>query len=270
MSDQGSGTARPASHVRRSVLLLLLALLAFGAALWYVGGIDYVKGLLGGSPTAPSKVTSAKTGATTVGRPAGVDEVLAKRMYVEQIESSKNLAKMAQGNVSRFVINGVDTTDTTATVSLNAFFKDGTSAPGVMYLVKRSGSWYFLAIGGMNLPNASGLASGVGTAGTTELAESNMADSEEGLRQAGIKTYDMGVINSMLSQQASNQPVLTAVVAGAYTTLELGAPSSGAGTISVPVTLGGKSGAPVTGQLVFITKTIDGHEFTFLTTLKKL
>jgi hypothetical protein len=272
--------ARPKSHVLRSVLILLIALAVFGAAMWYTGGIDYVMGLLGGAtpgspntsqPAASAAASSTASSSTgSLNLPAGVDEALAKRMYVEQIESTNNLAKMAKGDVARFAINGVDATDTTATISLSVSFKDGTSAPGVMYLVKRSGSWYFLAIGGMNLPNASGLAGGVATGGSTEITEQNLPDVAEGMSQAGISTFDLGVINTILSQQTVNQPMLQALVGGTYNTMELGAPTAGLGTASVPVTLTGKGGASAKGQLALIAKTIDGHDFTFLTTFKKL
>ena len=282
MSDTDSGApagapghARHTSNLLRSVLIAVVALAVFGVALWYVGGVDYVMGLLGGGKpaTAPATATkpapSASATASAFKLPAGVDEMLAKRMYVEQLESSKNLSRLADGSANRFVINRVDATDTTATISLTAFFKDGTSAPGVMYLVKRSGSWYFMSIGGMNAPNASGMAGGVSTVGGTELAGSNLQHVEKGMMTAGIKTFDTGVINSMLSQQTVNQPMLKEIVAGTYTTYEFGAPTTGTGTITVPVTLKGKSGDSAKGQLTLIAKKIDSHDFTFLTTFKK-
>lgn len=274
------GARKPKRGVVMSVVLAVLALGLFAAAFFYVGGMGYVNALLGGTapaPATPAKPAASKSATSTTGTtssgglnlPSGVDELLAKRMYLEQIESSANLTRLADGGVTRFVINGVDATDTTATISLSAFFSDGTSAPGVMYLVKRSGSWYFLAIGGMNLPGASGLAGGVGTGGSTEIVESNVADVTETLLELGIKTFDTGVINSILSQQAVNQPVFKDVVAGTYTALEMGKPSAGAGTISVPVTLKSKSGADVAGRIVLIKSSIDGHDLTFLTTFNK-
>ncbi len=282
MSDTDSGApagapghARHKSNLLRSVLIAVVALAVFGAALWYVGGVDYVMGLLGGGKPATAPATAAKPAAPAAASasafklPAGVDEMLAKRMYVEQLESSKNLSRLADGSANRFVINRVDATDSTATISLTAFFKDGTSAPGVMYLVKRSDAWYFMAIGGMNLPNATGLAGGVGTAGSTEIVESDVLDVAEGMKEAGIKTFDTGVINSMLSQQTVNQPMLKEIVAGTYTTYEFGAPSIGTGTVTVPVTLKGKSGDSAKGEIVLIKSTIDSHDFTFLTTFKK-
>jgi hypothetical protein len=279
------GAARPKRSVALSVLVLVLALGVFAAAVWYVGGVDYVMGLLGAgspAPAAPAQQAASTTATSTVGRPiagtttsgglnlpAGVDEMLAKRMYVEQIESTVNLAKLANGDVTRFVINRVDATDTTATISLNAMFSDGTSAPGVMYLVKRSGSWYFLSIGGMNMTKASGLAAGVGVGGSTEIVESNLSDVTETLSGLGIKTFDTGVINSILSQQSVNQPLLKDVVGGTYTTIEMGKPLAGAGTSSVPVTLKGKSGVAQSGRLVLIKASVDGHDLTFLTTFSK-
>ena len=283
MSDTDSGApagapghARHTSNLLRSVLIAVVALAVFGVALWYVGGVDYVMGLLGGGKpaTAPTTATTkpappAAATASAFKLPAGVDEMLAKRMYVEQLESSKNLSRLADGSANRFVINRVDATDSTATIALTAFFKDGTSAPGVMYLVKRSGSWYFMSIGGMNAPNASGMAGGVSTQGGTELGGSDLQHVEKGMMAAGIKTFDTGVINSMLSQQTVNQPMLKEIVAGTYTTYEFGAPSIGTGTVTVPVTLKGKSGDSAKGEIVLIKSTIDSHDFTFLTTFKK-
>jgi hypothetical protein len=283
LTQSAARAGKPRRRVGMSVVLAILAIGLFAVAFFYVGGMSYVNALLGGTPAAPATpakpaasvaATSTSTpGTVTSGGlnlPAGVDEWLAKRMYVEQIESSANLARLANGDVTRFVINRVDATDTTATISLNAFFSDGTSAPGVMYLVKRSGSWYFLAIGGMNLPSASGLAGGVGSGGSTEIAETNAADVTETLGEMGISTFDPGVINSILSQQTVNQPLLKDVVSGTYTTIEMGKPSVGAGTTSVPVTLKGKSGAGQAGRLVLIKASIDGHDLTFLTTFNKL
>lgn len=281
LTQSAARAGKPRRRVAMSVVLAILAIGLFAVAFFYVGGMSYVNALLGGTPPAPatpakpaasvaatSTSTSAPVTVTSGGLklPAGVDELLAKRMYVEQIESTTNLARLANGDVTRFVINRVDATDSTATVSLTAFFKDGTSAPGVMYLVKRSGSWYFLAIGGMNLPKASGLAGGVGTKGITEISESSIEDIAATLLATGVKTFDAGVINSILSQQVVNQPVLNGLVTGTYTSLEIGKPSVGAGTTSVPVTLKGKSGAGQAGRLVLIKASIDGHDLTFLTT----
>ena len=159
--------SRSGDGVLLSLVLLLLAVAVVGAAVYYVVGVDDVTSLLGmGSApgsggTTPAAVPATSTpvvvSQTELLLPPGVTPELAKRMYVEQIQSQADLNRMASGEITRFEVDSVKVTAGKAAVLVTAHFSDGTSAPGVIQLVKCGGSWYFMSI---TAPNAAGYRTG--------------------------------------------------------------------------------------------------------------
>lgn len=259
------------------VALSVLAIFILGAVLFAAGGADYVMSLLGATSTSqpggtePSGSQSAPVAAVptspaeSLELPAGVTEDLAKRMYVEQIQSQVNLEKMADGRISRFDVTSVKMSDAkdAAAVFVAAFFNDGTSGPGVIQLVKPADAWYFMSFTGLSGPDASGDAETVneGTVAQGEQTDAEVVDS------SGIVTFDEGVINTLLTQQTENQTLISGIVDGSYTKIVLGEPAKSAGTIVVPVDLSGKSADALKGEAVIIDSN-DQDEHLFLTSFR--
>ena len=136
----GAGSPRSGNKVLLPLILFLLALAVVGAAFDHVGGVDYVTSLLsmgsapdtGGAPAAAVVATSAPGAVSmTESTLPGVSPELAKRMYVEQIQSQVNLDKMAAGAITRLDVTSVKATADAASVFVTVYFSDGTSAPGV-------------------------------------------------------------------------------------------------------------------------------------------
>ncbi len=270
----GAGSPRSGNKVLLPLILFLLALAVVGAAFYYVGGVDYVTSLLGmgsapdtgGAPAAAVVATSTPGAVSTteLQLPPGVSPELAKRMYVEQIQSQVNLNKMAAGAITRFDVTSVKATADAASVFVTVYFSDGTSAPGVIQLVKRGGSWYFMSITGLSTDQATGLADTVNEGTVAQGAQSDA----KVVSESGVTDFDYGVINTMLAQQTANQTIITGVVDGSLTTIALGKPVKGAGTTVVPANLSGKDAKPIAGEAVMIHTTDGNTKYLFLTSFR--
>lgn len=259
---------RKSSKVTLAVLVFVLALVIFGAAFYYAGGMELVQPLLGGllSPSGTgTPAASTPASASVSSLPTGVDTDMIKRMYVEQIESAVNIEHLAAGQFKSITIDKVVTSgDTDADVAITAELKDGTKAGGVIQVVKRGGNWYFFSITGLG--NAGGFSSSINTASSKETSEALASEASE----AGVKTFDADVMSTIANQQAANQEIMTGLVDGSVTKLVFGAPQAGSGTVSLPITVSGPKGAAYEGSALLVTKTVDGKDRTFITTFKKL
>jgi hypothetical protein len=263
------------------LLVLLLAVAVFAVAFYYVGGIDYLTALMAGSgagsggpqaspaPAVVATATPVPTGtpdpapaASALILPPGVTPSLAKRMYVEQIQSQVNLNKMADGEIVYFTVTSLQIAKTRdkATIFIKAFFSDGTAAPGVIQLVKPDGTWYFMSITGLRSDKIGGSAETV-QHGT--IAEGEQAN-EEVIRQSGVTHFDYGVINAMLAEQVECQSIILDMINGRVDRIDLQAPKAGAGTTTVPAKLSGKAPTKVDGDAVLIRKNVDYEDLLFL------
>ena len=253
----------------------MLALAVLGGAVYSVGGVGYVTSLLGmgsssgpgsSKPAAGAVATSTPTAVSTtqLQLPAGVSEDLAKRMYVEQIQSEVNIKKMAAGDISRFDITDVKATEGTASVLVNAYFKDGTTAPGVLALVKRGGDWFFLSFTGMR-PGTTG-----GSADTVQALTDDEALTPDAqwVAESGITDFDYGVMNAMVAAQVANQQIITGVIDRKYKTIGLGTPAPGAGVILVPSDFSGKGTPTIAGEAVMIVTSPQQGGYTFLSSFR--
>ena len=272
----GAGTPSAATKSPNKVLLpilfVVLAVAVLGAVIYYVVGVRYVMSLFGGG-SAPRSAPGVSTIATStpppfsqseLQLPPGVSAVLAKRMYVEQIQSQVNLQKLAAGEIKRFEVTSVRKTDSAASVMVKAFFADGTSAPGVIRLVKVGGDWYFMSFTGVNTKDVAGSAATVNH-GTP--AQGQKADAKV-VADSGITVFDYGVINTLLAEQRNNQSLVSGIIDGSLSTIELGSPSGGAGTTRVPANFSGTSATPVAGEALMIDATHSGQQMTFLTAFR--
>jgi hypothetical protein len=278
----GSAAAKASRRVLRALLILAVLVVLASAAAYFAGGLDYLRSYapagwtLGSPGKAPAKdpspalaaatttSTLATVSTTELQLPPGVSPDLAKRMYVEQIQSQVNLGKMADGEITRFRVVSVKSSKTGAAVFVTAYFADGTEAPGVMQLVKREGVWYFMSFTGLRRGELSGSADTVQD-GTIE--EGRQSDAVV-VQESGITVFDYGVINTFLAEQVANQTLITAVIDGAFTELGLGRPVDYVGTTSVPCEFSGKGTQRTAGTAVLIDKTVDSQNLTFLTSFR--
>lgn len=252
--ERGSG------RVTLAVLVFILAVALFGAAFYFLGGMDLVAPFLGGGVATPVKQPAASGSTSASITPTPFDAALGKRMYVEQVESQGNLGRLAGGKIATLTVDGVAIKGGAAVVSLNASFVDGTSATGAMQLVKRGSSWFFFSITGMRDDKTGGLADSVNSAASMEQSETLALE----FRQAGIRSVDAAVVRTLFDQQSANQEVFNGLLDGRYVACGFGKPVRGAGTVTVPTTLVGKSGPFDRGSVVLIRKTVAGTDLLFL------
>ena len=275
--------SKSGSKVLLTVLFVILALAILGGAVYYVGGVDYVKSLFsaapppaggsgdaaGAAPTSTPAATSTPVAVleTELLLPPGVTPNLAKRMYVEQIQSQQNLVKMAEGLITRFDVTSITISKKKdkAAVFVTAHFQDGTSAAGVIQWVKPAGAWYFMSFTGLRNPTVVGQAE---TVQTGTIAEGEQANAKV-IAESGVTVFDYGVINTMLADQTANQELVTELLKGSMTQMSLGVPVAGFGITSVPSIMSGKSVAPLPGEAMLIHQTVDYEDLTFLTSFRK-
>ena len=270
--SQGDGSAQPAKRERRrsrivALIFLLIAIAVLGVVVFYPAGIEYLVSLLHqGTADRPAVVATSTVTPDGVALklPTGVSEDLAKRAYVEQIQSQAVLKRMASGEVKRLKVTSVTTSQTAAAVFVEAFFADGTHAPGVMQLVRRGNAWYFMSLTGTANVRDNGYADSVSHG---VLATGLQSDAKV-VAASGITTFDNGVINAMLADQVANQSVTSGMLDGSLDVIELGTPVPGAGTTIVPATLSGKRAQPAAGEAVMVNATVAQDDLTFITSFR--
>jgi hypothetical protein len=269
MSDVLTAEKPGSSKTVLASAMVVLLLAAFGVSFYYLDGVGYVSGLVASllaqpKPSAPAVVPSGSKAATSspLNLPRGVDEAFAKRMYVEQLESETNIQKLVGGQVSGFSM-GVGTTVTGGReVPIRATFKDGTSGAGVLGLSQRQGDWYFVFISGRRTVKTGGQADSV----ANDPQEGFASNSDASLAK---KTVDKDVLNTILSEQAKNQEVLSALAAGAFTDVKVDGVQPGQGTATLNITLTGPKTASMKGRILCINKSIDGTDTWFVTSFSK-
>jgi hypothetical protein len=254
-----------------AALILVLAIVAFAAAFTYVGGVDYVAGLFGGGPKAPGAGTpgtgtpATGTPGAPSGKPTDVPDALAKRMYIEQIESAVQIERLASGKTTAFTIDKVEAKGADQKwVAITAkFTTDPKTMKGVMAFQKAGANWYFLWI--QDLTGAADTAEGL--LSTPRLTEPTEPTDEE-YAEAGIKTVDKSIVDAILTSQAANQALVAGILDGTYTSVALEPAVEGPGTVVIPVTATG-SGTPAKGSVTLLVKDIDGKPRTFVASFKK-
>jgi hypothetical protein len=266
------GSASSRSKVLLGGLVLVVAIALFAAAFIYAGGVDIVTKLLATTGLFQTAAAPTPPPAKTPAAPAVVvtvpGEDFGKRMYAEQLESATNIHKLATGDITSFAVSKVEknATGTVAAVYITAKFSDGRTGPGAITLWQDSGNWYVMAIEGMRLPAG-------GAEVSVDVLEPDWAVDwkrplAEVMASAGVKTFDQGVVDTLLAEQKADQDVTKAIMDGTYNACALGEPIKGAGTITIPVDLTGKQSAKA--QVTIITKRIDGRDRLFITGFKIL
>ncbi len=263
MTEAVAAAKTKSNRIAFASILLVVLLVAFGVAFYALGGADLLPNVLSGvlmvtapashtaSPAPSAAATSSASAETsaTLRLPAGVDEPFAKRMYVEQLESQANIAKLVAGQVSGFRLGAAALKPDGTELAITAKFRDGTSAGGTLGLAKRGDDWYFVFITAKR------------DSATTGTAESFAGN--EGPLEA--KPVDIDVLNTVLEQQEKSQPVLRGFIDGTYTAIDIDRVLPGAGTATLEVTLSGPKTTAIKGRVLCISKDIDGTKTWFIT-----
>jgi hypothetical protein len=251
-----------------AVLTFVLAVAVFGAVFVYAGGMDLVKPLLGGSPSAPAggqPAASAPATRTATTSTGAAELEVATLAYAEQIESQTNISLLASGGIKSFAVEKLDVQPSVALVTITAQFRDGTSAQGALRFVKSGETWYFTMITGLRGTETGGLADSVRKGSAIPAAEST----EEKVVIAGVGTPDQGVLDTIITQQKLNQAAIRALLAGKYKNCELGKPVAGPSTFTIPITMSSPGESPVKASIVLVAKTVGGKDRIFIASFKR-
>lgn len=173
---------------------------------------------------------------STLRLPTGVSRAQAYRMYAEQLDCQSSIKQLVDGNVTSIYVTNRVVSPTRATLNLRVRGRDGLQRTGVMRLFRANNIWYFESISRSNVPKPN----------------------------TSVSNPDVGVINTILAQHASNGDIGSRLVHGTYTTIEVGSPRKGYRSTELPVRLIG-SRATSRGRLTAIRSVRDGQPVWFLT-----
>ncbi len=181
------------------------------------------------------------SGAAELSLPTGVDEELAYRMYTEQQDSSRNINRLVAGELRQFQVTRRTVTSSTAELAVNLTDKRNMKLNGTMVLVRGGDVWYFETI----------------TNRQNEVNDVLPSDPDT--------TPDVGVLNTMLAEQTSNSDITAKLVDGSYSKVQLGTPKRGYRSVTVPISLQGKSGTKtVRGEITLVQRSEGGRTYWYV------
>ena len=253
----GATVSRRVQPVVVWLLVLLVAAVAFGAAVVYAGGISGVEGMLGslfsgssnvnkpGAPQSVGAMGGASKEQTTSAELAGLPPDALQRMFAEQLRSQASINALVDGECSSLALGTPVVTGREATIPVSAHFRQGGTVQGRITLRRFNKLWYFFSIDGND------------KSGTTD-------DSVQ-------TSYDPAVVAVITEQQASavNQDALAnGVLGGGFKKLVVTAIQRGEGTASVDFRLSGGTNKPRSGRFVCITKEYASTPYWFVARLE--
>ena len=192
----------------------------------------------GDSAAAPSGSTSTDSNTKPAAKPPTGDQ--AARMYWEQAASQEQIGKLVAGDITGVTFGAVTKSGNTANVRLTVASKSG-NVSGTMVLRNYSGVWYF----------------------------SSIARDGNTLAVTTGKAADVGIVSTLIANQASNQAIVNGIISGGYKTCTVKGVSSGSGTATIKMTVGGGTSPATAGSIVCVSKTIAGTKNWFITSFTK-
>ena len=253
----GTGTPKRRGGLLAGLLVVLLAAVLLGAAVWYAGGTEalgqlgglltsFVSSPSGGQPAPPKPAAPAPAAVATTSA-GDLPPEAQQRMFAEQIDSHEPLAALVDGRIVSFRTGVARKQDTSATVPLTATFKDGSTINGNVTVKQYNGTWYFFSLvrAGGQSPNPSA-ATPVG--------------------------FDSNVVATITKQQAEagTQEMLTkGLVDGGYRTVKVERVTMGPRTATVDVSMSDGTEPASEGRLVCISKTEGATTYWFVARFEK-
>ena len=245
-AQKPAGSTRRTSPVLVWVLVLVAALVAFGAVVAMSGGIDGVMKMvgLGSAPSTNSTPasTSSKPGgsvvptssaaATDTAAPAesALPAEAQERVYTEQLLSQESITALVDKKLSTIRFGTAKVSGGSALVPVKLGFTSGQSLSATMKLRKHADLWNFYSI------------------------RAAVSDNE-----GPVPTeIDSSVVAVFAAQQATaaNQKMLVdGVLGGGFKTAKVTSVTKGAGTATVNLQLSGGTAKPSKGGIVCISKT---------------
>ncbi len=232
------------------LVVLIVAALAFGAAVVWAGGVNEALNMVGlgtamnSAQLAKASVGSGSTASTsTPGSQA--EDVLppaaSEAMYREQLESQANIARLVNDEVESLTFGDPDQSARSADVPVTVKLRAGSSIAGSMKLKSEDGIWYFFSL---------------------TSAEGGGGESPQG------GSVDPAVVSAITEQQASatNQEMIkNGLLGGGYRTARVTGVTKGSGTATVNLVLSGGSEPEGEGEFLCIQKKDGSTTYWFIT-----
>lgn len=264
-------TQKKSSPVALAVLLFLLASLLLCAAVYYFGGGRVASDLFGKARKVIASVRDRGTGggsreatvppADALTLPEGVTQEFALRLWQEEVDSQANIARLMDGQLKE--LSFVTTTSvrgSEASLTMNAKFKDGTSAPGVLFMSKRGGNWYVKYLTGLRSPSMKGMAR------STQIGR---ADVPPDTPLPKLEEIDKGVLTTIFAEQVKSQDVFEDYLATNVRKVVIDDVVRGPRTTTITTTMIEKQHT-VRAQIVLVKTESRGKEAWFLTRFAKI
>lgn len=178
------------------------------------------------------------SGAASLELPKGVDAAAAKQMYAEQVESQSSIRGLVDGRITSFTVTKRVVRADSAELQLRVVDRSGAARRGLMKLVKADGTWYFSSIDPVGL------------------------EPHEPAKLTG--RYDVGVLNTILSEQKANADTTAKLVDGTYTQVVIGKRKPGYRSVVLPVSFKGRSGKSAAGEVTAVMRREAGSDRWFL------
>jgi hypothetical protein len=240
----------PRRSVALAIVLVVVAILAFAAAFYFLDGYALVEEYLGGetveaadngaaAQSTPSDPAPAAAAAATLVLPDGMPEDAALRLWQEQVDSQDNVEKLLTGEVEQLTITAVDTAGDESRLSVTAEFTDGTSAPGTVGMRRFGEVWYFAYVTGMRRSQTGG------SADTVDSGDGGPPDTP----LPSIDEVDVELLNTMLAEQTASSGITERYANGTIDSVRVVGPQEGANSQSVEVEMTGSDGM-VPGQVI--------------------
>jgi hypothetical protein len=237
------------------LIVLVVAVLAFGAAIVWAGGINEALVLVGLSSPATaaqppvtlpggsaSNATSSTATTSSAGAASAADALpksAKSAMYREQLQSQTSIVRLVNNEVESLSFGAADESSDTAAVPVTAKFRSGSDVSGTMKLKNYDDLWYFFSLtssdGGTERPPSSGI--------------------------------DSSVVSVITRQQASaeNQEMIqNGLLGGGYTVARVTGVEKGSGTATVKVAVSGGSEAESQGEFLCIEKKDGSDTYWFI------
>ena len=234
------------------VVVLLVAVAAFAAAVVWAGGPSTVEQLLGGIKFpalfgAPTPTPSGSAGVPVSAAPSSTLPAAAqRRMYAEQVESAAALTDLVNGQITSLELSAPQQGSPLTTIPVKAIYADGHTVSGFLSLEKYNGLWYFFSIG--RSPSA------------TDTDPPHLA------------SLDSSVVAAITAQQAlpaTQEMIASGLLTPGSKTLTIGTITPGPRTATVDAALQTGTAKPVAGRFVLISKTDGATTYWFVARFEK-
>jgi hypothetical protein len=249
----------PRRAVALAIVLLVIAVAAFAAAFYMLDGYALVQEYLGGEIVqaddgpVPAQATESQTSPDELNLPEGMPDEFALRLWQEQVDSRENIDKLFAGEIDRFEVTDTLQDGEEATLLVEAFFTDGTTAPGTIGMRRFGDIWYFAFVSGMRQSATGGSADSVSKSEGEPPAAPLPSPAD----------VDVALLNTMIAEQAKSSAVTARYAAGAIDEIVVVGTEPGPNTATVSVDMG-SDGETGPGDVIALLGESNGKDVWFI------